>query len=142
MKRKERTQVLVEGDRDLLDGIAREVERAHDVEVVREPVEELVMLKMRESARRSQFYLGEALMTSCVVRIGEAYGYGMVLGEDRDKAFDLAIVDAAYALDDLADDRRAYDERIAEEQERIAAQKRLRNEAVLRTQVDFSTMEA
>lgn len=142
MKRKERTQVLVEGDRDLLDGIAREVERAHDVEVVREPVEELVMLKMRESARRSQFYLGEALMTSCVVRIGEAYGYGMVLGEDRKKAFDLAIVDAAYALDDLADDRRAYDERIAEEQERIAAQKRLRNEAVLRTQVDFSTMEA
>lgn len=142
MKRKERTQVLVEGDRDLLGSIAREVEQAHDVEVVREPVEELVMLKMRESARRSQFYLGEALMTSCVVRIGEAYGYGMVLGEDRDKAFDLAIVDAAYALDDLADDRRAYDERIAEEQERIAAQKRLRNEAVLRTQVDFSTMEA
>lgn len=142
MKRKERTQVLVEGDRDLLGSIAREVEQAHDVEVVREPVEELVMLKMRESARRSQFYLGEALMTSCVVRIGEAYGYGMVLGEDREKAFDLAIVDAAYALDDLADDRRAYDERIAEEQERIAAQKRLRNEAVLRTQVDFSTMEA
>ena len=142
MKRKERTQVLVEGDRDLLDSIAREVEQAHDVEVVREPVEELVMLKMRESARRSQFYLGEALMTSCVVRIGEAYGYGMVLGEDRDKAFDLAIVDAAYALDDPADDRRTYDERIAEEQERIAAQKRLRNEAVLRTQVDFSTMEA
>lgn len=142
MKRKERTQVLVEGDRDLLGSIAREVEQAHDVEVVREPVEELVMLKMRESARRSQFYLGEALMTSCVVRIGEAYGYGMVLGEDREKAFDLAIVDAAYALDDPADDRRAYDERIAEEQERIAAQKRLRNEAVLRTQVDFSTMEA
>lgn len=142
MKRKERTQVLVEGDRDLLDGIAREVERAYDVEVVREPVEELVMLKMRESARRSQFYLGEALMTSCVVRIGEAYGYGMVLGEDRKKAFDLAIVDAAYALDDPADDLRAHDERIAEEQERIAAQKRLRNEAVLRTQVDFSTMEA
>lgn len=142
MKRKERTQVLVEGDRDLLGSIAREVEQVHDVEVVREPVEELVMLKMRESARRSQFYLGEALMTSCVVRIGEAYGYGMVLGEDREKAFDLAIVDAAYALDDLADDRRAYDERIAEEQERIAAQRRLRNEAVLRTQVDFSTMEA
>lgn len=142
MKRKERTQVLVEGDRDLLGSIAREVEQAHEVEVVREPVEELVMLKMRESARRSQFYLGEALMTSCVVRIGEAYGYGMVLGEDRDKAFDLAVVDAAYTLSDPADDLRAHDERIAEEQERIAAQKRLRNEALLRTQVDFSTMEA
>lgn len=142
MKRKERTQVLIEGDRDLLGSIAREVEQVHDVEVVREPVEELVMLKMRESARRSQFYLGEALMTSCVVRVGEAYGYGMVLGEDRKKAFDLAIVDAAYTLSDSADDLRAYDERIAEEQERIAAQKRLRNEAVLRTQVDFSTMEA
>lgn len=142
MKRKERTQVLVEGDRDLLGSIAREVERTHDVEVVREPVEELVMLKMRESARRSQFYLGEALMTSCVVRIGEAYGYGMVLGEDRDKAFDLAIVDAAYTLSDPADDLSVHDERIAEEQERIAAQKRLRNEALLRTQVDFSTMEA
>ncbi len=34
-------------------------------------------------------------MTSCVVRIGDAYGYGMVMGEDHDKAFDLAVVDAA-----------------------------------------------
>lgn len=102
MERKVRTRILVEGDRTVLDQLAREIEQMHDVALVKEPTEELVMLRVRESAQRSQFYLGEALMTSCVVRIGDAYGYGMVMGEDHDKAFDLAVVDAAYTLDPVS----------------------------------------
>lgn len=142
MKRRERTRVLVEGNRTVLDRIAREVEQLHEVALVKEPIEELVMLNVRESAKRSQFYLGEALMTSCVVRIGDTYGYGMVMGEDHDKAFDLAIVDAAYTLDAAQCDSQGWTSLIQEEQKQLSANQRLRNEALLRTQVDFSTMEA
>lgn len=142
MERKERTRILVEGDRNILDHIAREIEQSHDVALVKEPTEELVMLRVRESAKRSQFYLGEALMTSCVVRIGATYGYGMVTGEDHDKAFDLAVVDAAYTLDAEQCENKGWNALLAESDEHIKAQKRKRNEALLKTQVDFSTMEA
>lgn len=119
MERKVRTRILVEGDRTVLDQLAREIEQMHDVALVKEPTEELVMLRVRESAQRSQFYLGEALMTSCVVRIGSAYGYGMVMGEDHDKAFDLAVVDAAYTLDPASCENAGWNARLAESDEHI-----------------------
>ena len=139
MERKVRTRILVEGQRSVLDQLAREVEQKHDVVLIKEPTEELVMLRVRESARRSLFYLGEALMTSCVVRIGSAYG--MVMGEDHDKAFDLAVVDAAYTLDPISCEDAGWNALLAESNEHIQAKQRKRNEALLRTQVDFSTME-
>ena len=142
MRRKERTRVLVEGRREVLSRIAREAEGACEVRVVEDPAEELVMLKVREGAQRSLFYLGEALMTSCTVRVGDAYGYGMVLGEDRDKARDLAVVDAAYAHDEALGERLGWDELLAREAACLDVELRRRREALLKTQVDFSTMEA
>lgn len=142
MNRQERTRILVMGDRTVLDRMAREIESAYELVTVKEPIEELVMLKVRESAQRTQFYLGEALMTSCVVRLGKTYGYGMVLGEDHQKALDLAVVDAAYAAEGSFCAAHGFDELLRQEHERLQEAKRLRNEALLKTQVDFSTMEA
>lgn len=141
MNRKERTRVLVDGNRKMLSHMASEAEQRFAVAVVKEPAEELVMLKMREDAQRSLFYLGEALMTSCTVRIGSAHGYGMVLGEDRKKARDLAVVDAVYAAGGNELLLRGWDEALAEEQRRLDERAQKLSEALLRTQVDFSTME-
>ena len=141
MNRKERTRVLVEGNRKVLSRMACEAEQLYAVAMVKEPTEELVMLKVREGAQRSLFYLGEALMTSCSVRIGGAYGYGMVLGEDRKKARDLAIVDAVYAAGGNEILLLAWEETLEEERQCLAEAERKHAEALLRTQVDFSTME-
>lgn len=45
------------------------------------PREELVMVQARETAQGSLFFLGEALTTSCRVRVGDAVGLGLVLGQ-------------------------------------------------------------
>ncbi len=141
MNRKERTRVLVEGDRGLLSRMAGEAERHFAVATVKEPAEELVMLKMREDAQRSLFYLGEALMTTCTMRIGQAHGHGMVLGEDRQKARDLAVVDAVYAACGDEPLLHRWDEALAEERRVLEERAQKHAEALLRTQVDFSTME-
>ena len=99
MKRYERTRALVEGDPALARAIVCEVERdgAQDaVAVLDEPREELVMVQARETAQGSLFFLGEALMTSCRVRVGDAVGLGLVLGSDRCRAYELAVVDAVH----------------------------------------------
>jgi len=122
MKRRQRTHVLIEGDRALLARMAQQIQQAYHVDAVKDPVEELVMLKVRETARRSQFY-------------------GMVMGEDHDKAFELAVVDAAYTMDEAWCADQGFSELLTQEADRLAAEKRQRNKALLRTQVDFSTMD-
>lgn len=80
--------------------LALEVEEElgpHAVVVLDEPHEELVMVRVRETAKGALFYLGEALMTSCRVTVEGAVGYGMVLGSARCLARELAVVDAVLA---------------------------------------------
>ena len=101
MKRYERTRALVEGDPALARAIVCEVERDGSqgaVAVLDEPREELVMVQARETAQGSLFFLGEALTTSCRVRVGDAVGLGLVLGSDRCRAYELAVVDAVFSF--------------------------------------------
>lgn len=141
MKRHDRTRVLIEGDRGVVRTMVAETEAAFPVTVLDEPQECLVMVKVRESAQRSLFYLGEALMTACRVSIEGVQGLGMVLGSDRDLAYDLAVVDAAFSLDDGRLDRRPWEAAMAAEEARLTAAAAARRAVVGATRVDFSTME-
>lgn len=141
MRRRERTRILVDGDRALARSMASEVESAFPVEVLDDPREGLVMVKVRESAKRQQFYLGEALMTSCRVKVGDAQGLGMVMGDDRQLAFDLALIDAAFSLESGSIDTAQWGEQLRAERVRIDAEQAREQAIANKTRVDFSTME-
>lgn len=141
MRRRERTRILVDGDHALARRMAAEVESSHPVEVLDDPREGLVMVKVRESAKRQQFYLGEALMTSCRVKVGDAQGLGMVMGDDRQLAFDLALIDAAFSLESGSIDTAQWEEQLRAERVRIDAEQAREQAIANKTRVDFSTME-
>ncbi|WP_439653127.1 phosphonate C-P lyase system protein PhnG [Raoultibacter phocaeensis] len=133
--------MLVEGDGALAQEIAAEVEEACEVKVLDAPREELVMVKVRESSRNSLFYLGEALMCSCRVRIGDAMGFGYVLGSKRNAAYNLAVVDAAYRSERPFEGKQRWEQRIEKEARRLY-ERQLKSQALVeRTRVDFSTMD-
>lgn len=146
VKRYERTRVLVEGDPLLAREIVRDVEQrgggsASAVTVLDEPREELVMVQVRETAQGSLFYLGEALMTSCRVRVGGAVGLGMILGDNRCRAYELAVADAAFSGPDGAAFAQRWDDRLAQEARRIRRREEEAWRLAQRTKVDFSTMD-
>lgn len=142
MKRYERTRVLVEGDPSLLHEVVLDVERvAAGVVVLDQPAEELVMVQARETARGGLFYLGEALATSCRVSVEEDTGYGFVLGSDRCRAYELAVVDAAFSGTKGQEFQARWDERLAGEAQAIHARARKEAARVAATRVDFSTMK-
>lgn len=141
MKRRERTRVLVEGDPEIARRIASEVEQATNVDVIDAPREELVMVKVRESARRSQFYVGEALMTTCRVKVCGTQGFGMLLGSSRDAAYALAVADAAFECGGDSFDIAGWDALLCAEACRLDAEAAASRRAVEATKVDFSTME-
>ena len=144
MKRYERTSALVEGDPALARAIVCEVERDGSqgaVAVLDEPREELVMVQARETAQGSLFFLGEALTTSCRVRVGDAVGLGLVLGSDRCRAYELAVVDAVFsgAAGDAWASR--WDASLRAELARVEARDQREARRTAATKVDFSTMK-
>lgn len=141
LNRYERTRVLAGGDPGVAQAIAAEIEQACDVEVLDAPREELVMVKVRESARNSLFYLGEALMCSCRVRIADTMGFGYVLGSKRNAAYNLALIDAAFSSGEAFERMSKWEQRI-EKEARRQREKQAKDRALIeRTRVDFSTMD-
>ena len=89
----------MESDRAVALDIAALIGAEAATELVVAPHQGLVMNQVRETARNARFYLGEALMTECRVRLGAADGLGVVLGADGELARALAVIDAAYAAE-------------------------------------------
>ena len=144
LKRYERTRALVDGESSLAREIVREVEDelgAEALEVLDEPREELVMVQVRETAQGGLFYLGEALITSCRVRVGSSVGLGLVLGGDRRRAYELAVVDAAFADGAGAVRAERWDARLRQELARIEEREAAEARRNATTKVDFSTMK-
>ena len=97
MTRKRRTRILVLGDPQLRRELAEAVRAGHAVEATLPPRVGLVLVTVRESARRRRFHLGEVLVSEAKVRVEGTAGLGLIQGRDLDAATDLAIVDAALA---------------------------------------------
>ncbi|TDF94738.1 phosphonate C-P lyase system protein PhnG [Paenibacillus piri] len=139
MKRKQRTEMLINGSPDIVSALAGEIKSRYDVAVIEEPNHGLVMVKVRETAQKSQFYLGEVLVTECKVRVSGKIGVGMVKGDEPEKACDLAIIDAAYAAG--LEETMAWSAILEAESSRLAEERAAFQAKVLRTKVDFETMD-
>lgn len=97
MNRKRRTKIFIEFARDEVMTFAKEIQDRYPIELIQEAKEGLVMVKVRETAQNSLFYLGEVLVTEAKVRIENHLGLGLVKGSERDFSFALAIADAAFS---------------------------------------------
>lgn len=139
MKRRERTEILLRGDRQLASRLARQITDRYEPVIMEQPNNGLVMVKMRESARRSLFYLGEVFVTECKVKIGGAIGLGIVKGHEPELAYELAVIDAAYraGLPETSE----WNEALVEEAAGIAQNQQRYEAKVLETKVNFETMD-
>ncbi|AFM40715.1 phosphonate C-P lyase system protein PhnG [Desulfosporosinus acidiphilus SJ4] len=139
MIRKRRTKTLIEGSAKVSAKLAQEIVKAYDVKTIEESNNSLVMVKVRESAQKSLFYLGEVLITECKVMVAESLGIGIVKGYEPTLAYNLAIIDAAYNAG-LPETKEWTDVLLLEEvliKEKYEALKK----KVLKTKVNFDTMD-
>lgn len=139
MRRKRRTEIIIEGARELATQFAKQIEQQQEVRIIVEPHHSLTMVKMREAAQQTLFYLGEVLVTECKVQVNDIFGVGIVIGMEEQLAYELAVIDAAYQAN--------MKETIDWNQQLLSAEKhmneqRLQKEALLqKTTVSFDTME-
>jgi len=138
MIRNKRTEILIKGSAEISVKLAQEVQTSYDVKTIEEPNKSLVMVKVRESAKRSLFYLGEVLITECKVLINGSLGIGMVKGHEPALAYNLAIIDAAYNanLPQIKD----WTKILLVEEARINEECEALKNKILKTKVNFDTM--
>ena len=74
--------------------LARPIVEQHQVTVIRKPAKTLVMVRMRETVAKAEFYLGELLAAEAMVELEGAKGFSLLMGDDLDKAFSAAVLDA------------------------------------------------
>jgi alpha-D-ribose 1-methylphosphonate 5-triphosphate synthase subunit PhnG len=140
MNRRRRTKILIDGSPHLARKLASEIEQIYAVHVVTEPHHALTMIKMRETAKKTLFYLGEVLITETKVQIGQSFGIGIVVGDEEALSYQLAVIDAAYEADLV--ETKNWTALLEEEEQHICETREKREANLLKTKVNFEMMEA
>lgn len=139
MKRKRRTEILLKGSKVIAAALAKEILDKYETEILEEPNNGLVMIKVRETAKKSLFYLGEVLFTECKVRIYDSIGIGMMTGNEEELVYYLAVIDAAYKAG--LKETKEWDKILLAEERRIENDRANQLKQVLKTKVSFETMD-
>ncbi|OIK15126.1 phosphonate C-P lyase system protein PhnG [Bacillus sp. MUM 116] len=139
MRRKRRTEILINGSKEIAATMAKEILDNYDVAIIEEPNNGLIMVKVRESAQKSLFYIGEVFVTECKARINDSLGIGIVSGHDKELSNHLAVIDAAYKA--ALKETESWEYLLLEEERKINTEKVARMNQVLKTKVSFETMD-
>lgn len=139
MKRRRRTEILIQGKPSLAQKLADEIKEKYSCQEVSAPTYGLTMMKVRETAKNSLFYIGEVLVTEAKVAINNEIGIGIVVGMEDDLAYQLAIIDAAYNA--KLPETNNWEALLLEEEQAIQKDKLHKQAQILQTKVQFDTME-
>jgi len=139
MKKARLTKILVEGDPELLKDMASEIEACCQVQIEDPPETGLVMVKARDSISMKPFYIGENLVTECTVSVNGSMGMGVLMGEEYVRAYQMAVIDAAFNANIAQVER--WKLVLEQEEEKIAQRVMKEQERVSRSRVQFDTME-
>ncbi|MEG0274584.1 phosphonate C-P lyase system protein PhnG [Amedibacillus sp. YH-ame10] len=139
MKRKERCEILIHCKENFLDKWADKLENSAQMTLLEEPATGLVMVKMRESAQNSLFYLGEVFVSEAKVSCNGHIGIGIITGNQLQKAYDLAVIDAAYKAElPLLSE---FEIELKKEAVRLQEERTQKHRKIMKTKVNFDTMD-
>ncbi len=89
------TKILSKASGAEVAKLASEYKERCSIAVIREPSKTLAMLKMREPVKGSLFYIGEVIVCEAIVELDGVKGMAVTMGDDFEKTFDMAVIDAA-----------------------------------------------
>ena len=131
--------VLCECDLPTLQRFVEELEKRHEVILVKSPGICLTMVRAEDSLEKQEFFLGEALTSECEVSVDGMLGYGLCLGEEPVRAYCIAVCDAL--LQGGREVPAVLAHFVVAEREKLSVREMEEFNHILRTQVDFKLME-
>lgn len=89
------SQIIAEGRIDKLKEITNLIVADSPCRLVSEPAPGMIMVRHDDPVENTPFYIGEVYVTSCEVEVYSTLGYGCVVGDDLERSFYGAVIDAA-----------------------------------------------
>jgi alpha-D-ribose 1-methylphosphonate 5-triphosphate synthase subunit PhnG len=139
MNKKEMFKIMCKGSRDKVIELATGIEKKYDVKITKKPAKTLVMLKMRETAAGTKFYLGELLACEATVEIDKVPGMAITAGDDFDKVLAMAVIDAAFNAG--LPETKLLNEILLEIEKEVIENEKKEFGNHLKSKVDFRVME-
>ena len=129
---------MLKSPRELAEKLGQEILINYPVKSSEEPNNGLVMVKVRETAKRHLFYLGEVFITECKVMVNGHLGIGMVKGHEPELVYNLAVIDAAYNAE--LPETKEWTKALLCEDDLIQQNHEALKSKILKTKVNFETM--
>ena len=131
--------ILVEGDLTRIKNFVGTIEEKYAITISKPPSTCLTMIRAHDSVECQEFYLGEALTTETEVIIDDMAGSGICLGDEPERAYCIAVIDALMQLND--DCYPFIRDFLTEEGKKIREKELKEQSQTLKTKVDFKLME-
>ncbi len=138
MNRREITAILAGASAKEVGEIAEKIKRNHEIQILKQPQKTLVMVKVRESVKKSLFYLGEVLATECMVTVNGTKGASVLAGDDFEKCICAAVIDG-YLNDPSQDHQEILEEIKTLGLKQIKEREQL-NRQLRKSKVNFNVM--
>jgi phosphonate C-P lyase system protein PhnG len=138
MNREQVFETLMGGDHATIAPVAEAIRGGVAHTVVKKPRQELYMFQAEENVEKINFNVGEVLVTSAEVRVGDCIGYSAVMSLNEDLALDCALLMGVYEAGLPGKDRV---EELARSLAAMAAARRREERAIIEsTRVKFELM--
>ena len=108
-----------------------------DFDIISGPSEGLVMVKTREHAKNTLFYMGEVLITETKIRHGSVVGTGLVKGSDNELSQAMAFIDLSIKMEQFTTELNEILNTLKNVEANDIAEK---TEKILQTKVNFEMM--
>lgn len=139
MKRKKRTSILIHCEEAQLKYWAENFKKGVSYHIIQPPQRALTMIKIRESAQNTLFYLCEMLVSETRVSCNGIIGIGLIQGDEPEKSKYLAIIDAA--CNSLHPYVSTFEQELEEVDICLQEIKKQEIASILKTRVQFETMD-
>ena len=136
MDKRRLTKVLVRADRSEVAALSAVIQKTYRPVIVKEPGKTLTMIKLRDPVKQGVFYIGEVIVCEAAVEIDGTQGMSVIMGDDEEKALDMAIIDAAVNLGVFEGFEKLAE--LEQKQNRREMQEHTMN---LKTMVNFESMD-
>lgn len=120
MEKKRLSGILAKCGVSEIKELAEPLMEKYPVSVLRRPAKTMVLIRMKETVARADFYLGELLAVEAMVEMAGAKGFALLAGDDPDKALYTAVIDAAVnsSLGEREDILRRLEEKETQQQKK------------------------
>lgn len=139
MKKREIFKSLSKGKREDILALSKLMEENEVIEIVKEPEKTLVMMKMMETVSKTPYYLGEVLACESQVKVNDSKGIAVLIGDDFEKVYAAALIDAA--LNAGLDETYRIKDKLREILAEIEDAEKKEQARTMESKVDFNVME-